>query len=154
LGDADPPPPPPPVVEAPPLVLPPAEPEPAPARRPPPEKITLDTDTYFDFDKAELKPNGQRKLDEIAARLQKMQLEVVVAVGHTDSIGTEQYNENLSRRRAEAVKAFLENRGLPADRIHIDGKGESQPVASNATREGRAKNRRVEVEVVGKKIKD
>jgi len=155
-AEVQPPPPPlpPPVVEAPPLVLPPAEPEPAPARRPPPEKITLDTDTYFDFDKAELKPNGQRKLDEIAARLQKMQLEVVVAVGHTDSIGTEQYNENLSRRRAEAVKAFLENRGLPADRIHIDGKGESQPVASNATREGRAKNRRVEVEVVGKKIKD
>jgi OOP family OmpA-OmpF porin len=134
--------------------LPPAEPAPAAVKRPPPEKITLDTDTYFDFDKASLKPEGQRKLDEIASRLKQMELEVVVATGHTDSIGTEKYNENLSRRRAAAVKSFLESRGLPADRIHTDGKGEKQPVASNATRDGRAKNRRVEVEVVGKKTRD
>jgi OOP family OmpA-OmpF porin len=148
------PPAPPPAVEAPPLVLPPAEPAPAAVKRPPPEKITLDTDTYFDFDKATLKPEGQRKLDEIATRLKQMELEVIVATGHTDSIGTEKYNENLSRRRAAAVKTFLESRDLPADRIHIDAKGEKQPVASNATRDGRAKNRRVEVEVVGEKSRD
>ena len=135
------------VPEEPPLVLLP--PEPASATHPAIEKITLDTDTYFDFDKAELKPDGQRKLDVIAARLKEMKLEVMVAVGHADAIGTKEYNENLSRRRAEAVKVFFKSRGFPADRIHIDGKGESQPVASNATRDGRAKNRRVEVEVVG-----
>lgn len=152
--EVPPPAPPAPVVESPPLVLPPSEPVPADAKRPPPEKITLDTDTYFDFDKASLKPEGQRKLNEIASRLTQMALEVVVATGHTDSIGTEKYNENLSRRRAEAVKTFLESRGLPADRIHIDAQGEKQPVASNTTRDGRAKNRRVEVEVVGKKTRD
>ena len=140
-------PPAPPAAEGPPLVLlPPAA---VIASRPTREKITLDTDTYFDFDKAELKPDGERKLDVIASRLKAMKLEVMVAVGHADAIGTANYNENLSRRRANSVKMFFESRGFPADRIHIDGKGESQPVASNATRDGRAKNRRVEVEVVG-----
>ncbi len=113
------------------------------------EKVTLDTDTYFDFDKATLKPEGRRKLDELAQRLAAMQLEVVVATGHTDAIGTKKYNQGLSVRRAQAVKAFLENKGLPVDKIFTTGKGETQPVASNKTREGRAKNRRVEVEVVG-----
>ena len=145
-------PPAPPVTEQPPLVLLP--PEPARATRPEVEKITLDTDTYFDFDKAELTPDGQRKLDVIASRLRDMKLEVMVAVGHADAIGTKEYNENLSRRRAEAVKVFFQTRGFPADRIHIDGKGESQPIASNATRDGRAKNRRVEVEVVGIRARD
>jgi OOP family OmpA-OmpF porin len=140
-------PPAPPVAEGPPLVLlPPAV---VAASRPTVEKITLDTDTYFDFDKAELKPDGERKLDVIASRLKAMKLEVMVAVGHADAIGPAEYNEILSRRRAESVKMFFESRGFPADRIHIDGKGESQPVASNTTRDGRAKNRRVEVEVVG-----
>ena len=124
-------------------------PEPVTASRPVLEKITLDTDTYFDFDKAKLKPDGERKLDVIASRLKEVQFEVMVAVGHADATGTPEYNENLSRRRAEAVKMFFESRGFPVDRIHIDGKGESQPIASNATRDGRAKNRRVEVEVVG-----
>ena len=140
-------PPEPPVAEGPPLVLLPFAV--VAASRPAVEKITLDTDTYFDFDKAELKPDGERKLDVIASRLKELKLEVMVAVGHADAIGTAEYNENLSRRRAESVKMFFESRGFPADRIHIDGKGESQPVASNATRDGRAKNRRVEVEVVG-----
>jgi OOP family OmpA-OmpF porin len=140
-------PPAPPAAETPPLVLvPPAA---VIASRPTREKITLDTDTYFDFDKAELKPDGERKLEVIASRLKAMKLEVMVAVGHADAIGTANYNENLSRRRANSVKMFFESRGFPPDRIHIDGKGESQPVASNATRDGRAKNRRVEVEVVG-----
>lgn len=137
----------PPTIEEPPLALVP--PEPVKASRPAVEKITLDTDTYFDFDKATLKPDGQRRLDVIAARLKQMQLEVMVAVGHTDATGPAEYNESLSRRRAEAVKIYFESCGFSADRIHIDGKGESQPIASNATRDGRAKNRRVEVEVVG-----
>ena len=155
LAKAVPIPPPPPTAQAqppepaepPPVVLLP--PEPVSVSRPVIEKITLDTDTYFDFDKAELKPDGERKLEVIASRLQEMKLEVMVAVGHADATGKADYNENLSRRRAEAVKMFFESRGFSADRIHIDGKGESQPVASNATRDGRAKNRRVEVEVVG-----
>ncbi len=113
------------------------------------EKVTLDTDTYFDFDKATLKPEGRRKLDELAQRLSGMQLEVVVATGHTDAIGTKKYNQGLSLRRAHTVKAFLEEKGLPADKIFTTGKGETQPAASNKTREGRAKNRRVEVELVG-----
>lgn len=113
------------------------------------EKVTLDTDTYFDFDKATLKPEGRTKLDELANRLSGMRLEVVVATGHTDSVGTKKYNQGLSMRRAQAVKAFLEEKGLPVDKIFTTGKGETQPVASNKTREGRAKNRRVEVEVVG-----
>lgn len=113
------------------------------------EKVTLDTDTYFDFDKATLKPEGRRRLDELAQRLSGMRLEVVVATGHTDSIGTKSYNQGLSMRRAQAVKAFMEEKGLPVDKIFITGKGETQPVASNKSRDGRAKNRRVEVEVVG-----
>ena len=145
-------PPSPPVTAQPPLVLLP--PEPVSASQPATEKITLDTDTYFDFDKAELKPDGERKLDVIAARLKELKLEVMVAVGHADATGKAEYNASLSRRRAEAVKMFFESRGFPTDRIHIDGKGESQPIASNATRDGRAKNRRVEVEVVGIRARD
>ncbi|NBS66513.1 MAG: OmpA family protein [Betaproteobacteria bacterium] len=76
-------------------------------------------------------------------------LEVVIAVGHTDAIGTDAYNQRLSVRRAEAVKAYLVSKGIPANRIYTEGKGKRQPVADNRTAAGRAKNRRVEVEVVG-----
>lgn len=147
--------PPPPAAQAE-LAPPAAEPSPPPAepaspaeRQPQSEKVTLDTDTYFDFDKATLKPDGERKLRELASRLAAMKLEVVVATGHTDWTGTDAYNQQLSERRAQAVKRFLEQQGLPGDRIFTEGKGEKQPVASNRTRDGRAKNRRVEVELVG-----
>ncbi len=113
------------------------------------EKVTLDTDTYFDFDKATLKPEGRTKLDELANRLSGMRLEVVVATGHADATGPKIYNQKLSVQRAQAVKAFLEEKGLPVDKIFTTGKGETQPLATNKTRDGRAKNRRVEVEVVG-----
>jgi OOP family OmpA-OmpF porin len=78
-----------------------------------------------------------------------MNLEVIIAVGHTDSIGTDAYNQKLSLRRAEAVKAYLISKGIDAKRVYTEGKGEKQPVTSNKTSAGRAKNRRVEVEVVG-----
>jgi OOP family OmpA-OmpF porin len=120
-----------------------------PAPQPVSEKVTFDTDTFFDFDKAVLKQEGKNKLTELASRLSGMTVEVVVAVGHTDSIGSDSYNQKLSERRAQAVKNFLLTQNLPADRIYTQGKGEKQPVASNKTKEGRAKNRRVEVEVVG-----
>ena len=74
---------------------------------------------------------------------------MIIAVGHTDSIGTVPYNQRLSVRRAEAVKAFLVSQGIERNRVYTEGKGESQPVADNRTKEGRAKNRRVEIEVVG-----
>jgi OOP family OmpA-OmpF porin len=118
-------------------------------QQPTAEKVTLDTDTYFDFDQATLKPEGKRKLDELASRIAAMQLEVVVATGHTDWTGADAYNQKLSERRALSVKNYLVEKGLPADRIFTEGKGEKQPVAKNTTREGRARNRRVDVELVG-----
>jgi OOP family OmpA-OmpF porin len=74
---------------------------------------------------------------------------VIIAVGHTDAIGTDSYNQRLSVRRAEAVKAYLVSKGIEKNRVYTEGKGEKQPVADNKTAEGRAKNRRVEIEVVG-----
>ena len=72
-----------------------------------------------------------------------------MAVGHTDSVGTDAYNQKLSERRAAAVKAYLVSKGIAANRVYTEGKGEKSPVADNKTKEGRAKNRRVEIEVVG-----
>ena len=76
-------------------------------------------------------------------------LEVVIAIGHTDSIGADAYNQKLSVRRAESVKAYLVTKGVAPNRVYTEGKGEKQPVASNKTKDGRAKNRRVEIEVIG-----
>ena len=78
-----------------------------------------------------------------------LNLEVIIAVGHTDSIGTDSYNQRLSIRRSEAVKSYLVSKGVEKNRVYTEGKGEKQPVADNKTAEGRAKNRRVEIEVVG-----
>jgi OOP family OmpA-OmpF porin len=125
----------------------------AAAAAPSSEKITFEADTFFDFDKSVLKPAGKTKLNDLASKLQGIDIEVVVATGHTDSVGSDAYNIKLSLRRANAVKAFLVSKGIPADRIFTAGKGEGTPVASNKTRDGRAKNRRVEVEVVGSRKK-
>ena len=127
----------------------PAAAAPAPAPAPAATKVTYAADAFFDFDKAVLKPEGKAKLDDLAGKVQGINLEVVIAVGHTDSTGAAAYNQALSVRRAEAVKAYLVSKGIESNRIYTEGKGLSQPVADNATREGRAKNRRVEVEVVG-----
>ena len=113
------------------------------------EKVTFSADTFFDFDKSVLKPEGRQNLDQLYDQLQDVDVEVVIAVGHTDWIGTDAYNEKLSVRRAEAVRSYLEAKGVPGDRIFTEGKGEKQPIEDNATSEGRAKNRRVEIEVVG-----
>ncbi|MGV3742449.1 MAG: outer membrane protein OmpA [Burkholderiaceae bacterium] len=125
-----------------------AAPAPAPAPVPTAEKVSYAADTFFDFDKAVLKPEGKKQLDDVVEKTKGTDLEVIIAVGHTDSVGTDAYNQKLSIRRAEAVKAYVVSKGIPADRVYTEGKGESQPVADNKSAEGRAKNRRVEVEVV------
>ncbi|MES2901639.1 MAG: OmpA family protein [Pseudomonadota bacterium] len=117
------------------------------------EKVSFSADAFFDFDKAVLKPEGKAKLDDLSMKLQGINLEVIIAVGHTDSIGTDAYNEKLAMRRANAVKAYLQAKGIEASRIYTEGKGEKQPVADNKTSAGRAQNRRVEIEVVGTRSK-
>jgi OOP family OmpA-OmpF porin len=124
---------------------PPAPPPPAPTS----EKVTFAAEALFDFDKSVVKPEGRARLDDLVGKIKGITLEVVIAVGHTDAIGTDAYNQRLSVRRAEAVKAYLVSKGIPANRIYTEGKGKRQPVADNRTAAGRAKNRRVEVEVVG-----
>lgn len=113
------------------------------------EKVTFAADAFFDFDKAVLKKDGKAKLDDLASKLKDLNLEVIIAVGHTDSVGSDAYNQKLSIRRAEAVKSYLVGKGIDAKRVYTEGKGEKQPVATNKTAAGRAQNRRVEIEVVG-----
>lgn len=112
-------------------------------------KITLQADTLYDFNKSDLKPEGKATLDKIAADLKKIKLEVIIAVGNTDSVGTDAYNMALGQRRAQSVKTYLVSKGVDGSRIYTESKGKSNPVASNATAEGRAKNRRTDIEVVG-----
>lgn len=112
-------------------------------------KVVLNADTFFDFDKATLKAEGRQVLDQVAEQASAMSLETLIAVGYTDSTGPAAYNVKLSERRANAVKDYLASKGVPADRIYTEGKGKADPVATNATRQGRAQNRRVEIELVG-----
>ena len=129
-------------------------PVPQPAVKPVlPVKMVFKSDALFDFDKSTLKPEGKKNLDGLLTQIKGMQLEVAIAVGHTDAIGTEPYNQALSERRAQAVKAYLVSQGIPPGRVRTQGKGETEPVDTNDTEEGRAKNRRVEVTLVeaGKK---
>jgi OmpA-OmpF porin, OOP family len=135
----------------PPVATPAPAPAPAPVAAPVPtsEKVSYSADAFFDFDKAVLKPAGKASLDDLVGKLKDINLEVIIAVGHTDSVGTDEYNQKLSVRRAEAVKAYLQSKGVEAKRVYTEGKGEKQPVADNKSAAGRAKNRRVEIEVVG-----
>ena len=140
-----------------------AAPAPAPAATPAPmaaapaaaapvaaaSKVTYAADAFFDFDKSVLKPEGKAKLDDLVSKVKAINLEVIIAVGHTDATGTDAYNQKLSVARSEAVKAYLVSKGIEKNRVYTEGKGEKQPVADNKTKEGRAKNRRVEIEVVG-----
>ena len=127
-----------PVVVAPVVVAPPAA-----------TKVTYAADAFFDFNKSVIKPEGKAKLDDLVGKIKDINLEVIIAVGHTDSVGSDAYNQKLSVRRSEAVKAYLVSKGIEKNRVYTEGKGEKQPVADNKTAEGRAKNRRVEIEVVG-----
>ncbi|MGM0516380.1 MAG: OmpA family protein [Pseudomonadota bacterium] len=131
-----------------------AEPAPKPVVEPPPEpkaeKVTLKADTYFDFDKSNLKPEGKDTLDQLVRDMGDLNaIAEIEVIGHTDSIGTEEYNQGLSERRAATVKNYLISKDVPADVIMTEGRGELEPVATNETREGRAKNRRVEITTKG-----
>ncbi|HEX8612215.1 MAG TPA: OmpA family protein [Telluria sp.] len=134
-----------------PVTVAPAAPAPMPPAAPVAvsEKVSFAAEALFDFDKSVVKPEGKAALDDLLNKLQGMNTEVMVTVGHTDSVGSDAYNQKLSMRRAEAVKAYIVSKGVDAARVYTEGKGESQPVADNKTAEGRAKNRRVTVEVVG-----
>ena len=143
-----------------PVAPPPAAPAPAPAPAPVPvpvpvpvapisEKVTFAADAFFDFDKSVLKAEGKAKIDDLISKLGGINLEVIIAVGHTDSIGSDAYNQKLSVARSEAVKTYIVSKGVDKNRVYTEGKGEKQPVADNKTSAGRAKNRRVEIEVVG-----
>ncbi len=101
----------------------------------------------FDFDKSAIKPDGVKILDRLIAFLKENAEKKVDLEGHTDSVGTEQYNQGLSERRTAAVKDYLTTRGIDAGRVSSKGFGETKPIADNKTAEGRAKNRRVEIKV-------
>ncbi len=140
-----------PVADAAPAAAPASAAAPAVVPVPVSEKVTFAADAFFDFDKSVLKSEGKAKLDDVVSKLGSINLEVIIAVGHTDSVGTDAYNQALSVRRSEAVKAYLIGKGVDKNRVYTEGKGEKQPVADNKTGDGRAKNRRVEIEVVGTK---
>jgi OOP family OmpA-OmpF porin len=129
----------------------PAKAEPAPAPKPAPqpvvEKVSLKAGALFDVNKADLKPAGKSELDTLAAKLKDTQIEQITVTGHTDSAGSKQLNQGLSERRAEAVKAYLVSKGLDGNRIDTKGAGDTQPIASNKTADGRAQNRRVEIDI-------
>ena len=132
---------------------------------PPAQKFTLSADALFDFDKTALKPEGIRKLDELADALRGKQHDTIVATGHTDRIGSVRYNQRLSERRAETVKKYLQSKGLDVGKITAVGKGKSEPVMKAtdcrgprmtraAIRACLQPDRRVDIEVSGSKIID
>jgi len=139
-------------------------PAPKPAPKPVAEKVTFATDVLFDFDRSVIKPEGRAKLDDLAGKVGGINLEVVIAIGYADRIGTPAYNQRLSVRRADAIKAYFVSKGIEANRVYTEGKGESSPVTGdkckNMGREHRsnkklveclAPDRRTEIEVIGTK---
>ena len=126
-------------------------PAPKPAAPPPPPaatKVTYAADAFFDFNKSVLKPEGKAKLDDLAGKVKGINLEVIIAVGHTDSVGSDAYNQKLSVKRAEAVKAYLVGKGIQAERIETRGYGPDKPVGDNKTKKGKAMNRRIEFTIL------
>lgn len=108
-------------------------------------RIGIASDATFEFDKAEIQPRSRSTYAKIATVLADYEKTIVHVVGHTDSVGSETYNEGLSRRRAEAVGLALRSDGVAGDRLIYEGRGEAEPVASNDTDEGRRRNRRVDI---------
>jgi OOP family OmpA-OmpF porin len=139
----------------------PAAAVPAPTPKPVAQKVTLAADTLFDFDKAVLRPEGKAKLDDVSAKIKDIKLEVIIAVGHADRIGSDKYNQKLSEKRAEAVKAYLVGKGVEPNRVYTEGKGEKQPVTGDKCGKSDKKSkklieclqpdRRVEIEAIGTK---
>jgi OmpA-OmpF porin, OOP family len=127
----------------------PAARPPAPPAPPAATKVTYAADAFFDVNKSVVKPEGKAKMDDLVSKIKGINLEVIIGVGHTDSDGSDAANQKLSVARAEAVKAYLVSKGIEKNRVYTEGKGEKQPVADNKTKDGKAKNRRVEIEVVG-----
>jgi OOP family OmpA-OmpF porin len=137
-----------------------AAPAAAPAApKPAAKKVTLAADALFDFDKAVLRPEGKAKLDKLVDDMKAIKLEVIIAVGHADRLGKDAYNQKLSERRAAAVKDYLVGKGVEANRVYAEGKGEKQPVTAGkcGNSEKRTKqlveclqpDRRVDIEVIG-----
>ena len=136
-------------------VTPPPQPAAKPAA-PKPEKVTTASTVNFDFDRYVIRPDARTRLDDLVGKLRNVTLEVVIAVGHADRIGSDAYNMKLSVRRADSVKAYLVSKGVTASRVYTEGKGERQPVkeckGDKKTKELIAclePNRRVELEAVG-----
>ena len=123
---------------------------PAPPPMPVYEKHTVSATALFDFDKATLKPAGKEAIHGIDEEIKASGSKVLAVnvVGYTDSVGTEEYNQELSVRRANAVKEYMVSEDIDSGLINVKGMGEADPVASNATEAGRAENRRVEISVV------
>ena len=139
-----------------------APPAAAPAPVPAAQKVTLAADALFDFDKAVLRDEGKAKLDKLAGDIKGIKLEVIIAVGHADRFGTDAYNQKLSEKRADAVKAYLVAKGIEPNRVYTEGKGEKQPVTKPDQCKGAKSkktiaclqpDRRVEIEVIGTKAK-
>ncbi len=138
---------------------PPAPAAPVAAPKPTGEKITVAADALFDFNKSVLRPEGKAKLDELVAKANAIKLEVILVVGHTDRIGSAQFNQGLSERRAAAVKTYLVSKGIEANRVYTEGKVLTQPVTgdnckdpkSNALIQCLQPDRRTDIEIIGTK---
>ena len=109
--------------------------------------VTFPSGILFPFNSTEILPAGKSNLQQLASSLEKYPNSDVLIVGHTDSVGTDAYNLDLSQRRALAASAYLQSLSVPASRLRTDGKGKSEPIQPNDTEEGRAKNRRVEIAI-------
>lgn len=110
------------------------------------EVITL-SDVLFVFNQAELTPTAKSQLDALMSQFEDADVVSIKVVGHTDSVGSDAYNQSLSERRASSVAEYLISQGVAPNKVTSEGKGESQPIADNETEEGRAKNRRVELHI-------
>ena len=146
-----PPPPPPPPPPAKPKPAPPPPPPPPPPAKPKPapkvERTIILDDVLFDFDRSTVKPEAAAILDRLVAFMNENKDKKVSLSGHTDNVGTEAYNQRLSERRVSSVQDYIVKKGVENSRVSGQGFGESKPIADNKTREGRAKNRRVEIKV-------